>query len=128
MKNLVLALLILPLCLQLTSCSDDDNNDNNDDTTDPITVPPAPDLPQNITFESPSLYPEDFAYDSANQRFFAGSAYSGKIVTIDLEGTVTTFADSDDLIGTVGILFDEANNHLVAVSYTHLTLPTICSV
>jgi len=32
---------------------------------------------------------------------------------VDLEGNVTTFADSDDLIATVGLLFDEANNQVV---------------
>lgn len=106
MKNLIKALIFLPLCLQLTSCSDDDDN-NNDNNEIPVT------LPENITFESPSLYPEDFAYDSNNQRFFTGSAFTGNIVTVDLEGNVTTFADSEDLIATVGLLFDEANNQVV---------------
>lgn len=105
MKNLITGLLILPLCLQLTSCSDDDDNNNNESG---VTV-----LPQNITFESPSLYPEDFAYDSANERFFTGSAFTGNIVSVDLEGNVTTLVDSEDLIATVGLLFDEANNQVV---------------
>ena len=104
LKKLVSGLLLLPLCLQLTSCSNDD--DNGDDGIAVV-------LPENITFESQSLYPEDFAYDSNNNRFFTGSAYTGNIVSVDVEGNVTTFADSDDLIATVGLLFDEANNQVV---------------
>lgn len=103
MKKLVPVLFMLPLfLLLLTSCNEDD------DSSTPEVV-----LPSNITFESQSLYPEDFAYDADNDRFFAGSAFTGNIVTIDLEGNVTTFADSDDLISTVGLLFDEANNQVV---------------
>lgn len=108
MKKFVFALSLLPLFLQLTSCSDDDDSTPGTDPETPVTV-----LPDNITFESLSLYPEDFAYDSANERFFAGSAYTGDIVSIDLEGNVTTLTESEDLISTIGILFDEANNHVV---------------
>ena len=105
-KKLIYGLLFFPLCLQLTSCNNDDD-DNNDSANDSVV------LPENITFESQSLYPEDFAYDSNNDRFFTGSAYTGNIVTVDLEGNVTTFANSDDLIATVGLLFDETNNQVV---------------
>ncbi len=109
MKKIIRVLLFLPLCLQLTSCSDDDNSTNTGDDTGVTPVV----LPQNITFESPSLYPEDFAYDADNKRFFMGSVYTGNIVSVDLEGKVTVFAESDDLIATVGILFDKANNQVV---------------
>ena len=69
LKKIVTGLLFIPLCLQLTSCSDDD--DNNDPEISAVV------LPENITFESQSLYPEDFAYDANNNRFFTGSAYTG---------------------------------------------------
>ena len=104
MKKLNLKLILLAISfLSVVSCSDDD------DSVVPITV----ELPDNITFESQSLFPEDFAFDAAHERFFMGSAFTGDIITVDLEGNVTTFADSDDLIATVGLLFDEANNEVV---------------
>jgi len=74
------------------------------------------DLSHNISFESPSLYPEDFVYDELGKRFFVGSSYTGKIVTVDLEGNVTPFSNLPEAVTIVGMAFDNTNNHLLAIN------------
>jgi len=95
---------LLPFFFMLGSCSDDDADD--------VEVV----LPANLTFESLSLYPEDFAYDEANARFFTGSAFTGDIISVDWPGNVTTLVDSDDLVATLGILYDDTNNEVVVLN------------
>jgi len=95
--------LIGMLFISLVSC-------NEDDSDNPINVPVE--FPERISFDSPSLYPEDFVYDESNERFFVGSSYGGEIVTVDLEGNVTPFTALPELVTVVGMAFDNVNNQL----------------
>jgi len=90
--------------LFFASCGDDDDSE------------PMPELPAALEFERTSQYPEDFAYDEANERFFMGSVFTGDIISVDWEGNVSALTNDASLIATVGILFDAANNEVVALN------------
>ncbi len=100
MKKILHLFSALTLTLFLSACGDDDNDEEN------FTVP------TNITFQSNGLFPEDFSYSPSQRRFFAGSIRQGSVVAVALDGTVTPFIESDDLISVIGITLDDANNQL----------------
>jgi len=110
MKKASLNFIAIGIALfSLVSCNDDD-------PVTPDVIPPnlTPiELPQTISFDSPSLYPEDFVYDESNERFFVGSSYNGKIVSVDLEGNITAFSNLPELVTVVGMAFDDVNNQLI---------------
>lgn len=98
MKSLLLSLPVLAFFMP-SSCSFD-NSENN------------PPIADTISFYSEALFPEDFIYSETENAFFAGSLRKGKIVKIDIDGKVTTFADSDDLISTVGMALNPVSGEL----------------
>jgi len=106
-KSFYTIIIMLSITLFIASCSDDDDSGNEIDVIE---------LPANLSFESLSLYPEDFAYDAENGRFFTGSIFTGNIISVDWSGNVSTLVDSDELISTIGILFDEANNEVIVLN------------
>ncbi len=102
--NLKFIVIVMTL-LSFASCK----NDKSVITQTAIPI----ELPQTISFNSLSLYPEDFVYDKSNERFFVGSSYNGKIVPVNLEGNVTPFSNLPELVTVVGMAFDDKNNQLL---------------
>jgi len=70
-------------------------------------------LPDRINIIENSLYPEGIAFDEEKNVFYVSSVAKGKISKISIDGTVTTFANSPDLVSTLGIELDKANNRLL---------------
>ena len=71
--------------------------------------------------------PKKETFDETSQKEFLNGA------KIAYESIITDFSDNDNKITTSrpllnGQIYSQFNEALKAVSYTHLTLPTICSV
>ena len=104
MKNLynIQRLLIVLSLVFLLSCNDDDDSAS-------IFLP----LPETILVNEPQLYPEGIVYNKQQDKFYLGSLYKGKIVTVDKDGNLNDFAEDSSLISVVGMTIDETNNWLI---------------
>ncbi len=80
---------------------------DNDDTTAQINIP------DQINIVEQSLYPEGIAFDDEENVFYVSSVAKGKISKVSLDGDIETFADSPDLVSTLGMEIDHANNRLL---------------
>ena len=116
-KNTLKYVVALPVILALSACgSSDDNSDDPDttisqiDTTEIQTVAVTLDSAQEIP--APVGVPSD-ATGTAD-------------VSVDGSGVVTATLRVSNLTGTATMA--HIHRGIAAVSYTHLTLPTICSV
>lgn len=67
---------------------------------------------QNITFNSPALYPEGTAYSAKHHSFYVGSVHLGQIGKLDEKGNYTVFTNDDALVTSVGIQADDKRNVL----------------
>jgi sugar lactone lactonase YvrE len=88
------------------------------DATQESTVEPLM-LPDQLAFVSPDpgLLPEGIEWDAAQGRFLVGSLSQGTIYSItpndDGSTTVEPLIEDEELMSTVGIEIDEANNRLL---------------
>ncbi|HEX8529267.1 MAG TPA: hypothetical protein VF646_04570 [Cytophagales bacterium] len=77
----------------------------------------ARDIPDQINFTRPFLYPEGIAFDRRNDRFLVSSVSTGTIGAVAYDGTYAPFIQDLALTATVGLTIDEARRRvLVAVS------------
>lgn len=80
---------------------------------------------QNITFQSPELYPEGTAYNKKDKSIYVTSLRFGKIGKVSLDGKYTPFIDDKDVISAIGTLIDEKTNTIyVAVSDPGVSVKT----
>ncbi len=70
-------------------------------------------IPDQISIEENGLYPEGVAFDAEENVFYVSSIAKGKISKVTLEGNIETFADSPNLVTTLGMEIDKANNRLL---------------
>ncbi len=98
---------LLWLVLSFAGCGDDDNSV----TTEPSTAQAL--FPEIISIQEDGLYPEGIAYDSEENVFYVSSVAQGKISKVSPDGTVEIFADSAELVSTLGMELDKANNRLL---------------
>ncbi len=74
-------------------------------------------IPDQINFTRPLLYPEGIAFDRRNDRFLVSSVSTGTIGAVRYDGTYSPFIQDPALPATVGLTIDEARRRvLVAVS------------
>lgn len=73
-------------------------------------------LPEQVMAAHPNLHPEGIEWDAANGRFLVGSLTEGTIFTVADDGTVTPFIEDENLISSIGIHIDAANNRLLVAS------------
>ena len=90
--------LLVFITLSIFSCKKDDDQTR--------------DLPNLISLNETSLYPEGIVYSSTKQITYVGSYYKGKIITVDLEGNLTDFVIDSSLVAVVGMAINESNNRL----------------
>lgn len=74
------------------------------------------DLPKEIVFEQAGILPEGVEYDAEGERFLVGSLAQGTIFEVTDDGTIKPFIEDEDLVSTVGIEIDEANNRLLVTN------------
>lgn len=98
----IVKLMLASLLLVFVSCESDDNGGS-------VSV----EIPQQIVLNEASLYPEGIAFDDEEHVFYASSIAKGKISKVHLDGTIETFADSPELVSTLGMELDKANNRLL---------------
>ena len=96
----VVKFFVLCSILLLIACDTDDN-------TLQVVLPDQIDIVEN------SLYPEGIAYDSGEHIFYVSSVAKGKISTVTPDGRIETFADSPDLVSTLGMEIDQVGNRLL---------------
>ncbi len=95
------------LILSLAGCNNDDNTATNTSISGQISIPDV------ITIQEAGLYPEGIAYDSEENVFYVSSVAQGKISKVSPDGTIETFADSPELVSTLGMELDKTNNRLL---------------
>ena len=95
------------LVLSFAGC----NSDDNAATPDPIAEEPS--IPALISIQEAGLYPEGIAYDPEENVFYVSSVAQGRISKVSPDGSLETFADDPELISTLGMELDLANNRLL---------------
>jgi sugar lactone lactonase YvrE len=73
-------------------------------------------LPDSIRFSAPGIMPEGIEYYAAGGHFLVGSLSEGTIFAVYDEGTVEPFIEDEDLLSTVGIHIDTANERLLVAN------------
>ena len=73
-------------------------------------------LPDLIMAAHPGIHPEGIEWDAENERFLTGSLTEGTIFAVADDGTVTPFIEDENLLASVGIHIDAANNRLLVAS------------
>ena len=79
-------------------------------------MPAPPDPPETIVAERGGFIPEGVEYDTLNRRFLTGSLSEGSIFEIHDDGRVTAIVSDPDLVSSVGIEVDEANDRLLVAN------------
>lgn len=69
--------------------------------------------PQEVSFNSASLYPEGVAWDAGNKRFLVTSIHKGEIGAVKDNGRYTVFAKDPRLVSTVGISIDASRDRVL---------------
>ncbi len=100
MKKISFALTILFVSIFIVSCNNDDG------ATEQV-------IPDTYPLQETSLYPEGIVYSALTEKTYIGSYFKGKILTLDLDGTMNDFIIDETLVAVVGIAVDEANNRLL---------------
>jgi sugar lactone lactonase YvrE len=72
--------------------------------------------PDRIRVEHGEFIPEGIEYDEQGERFLLSSMAEGTVFAIVDDGTVTPFIEDADLIASIGLEIDEANNRLLVVN------------
>jgi hypothetical protein len=70
-------------------------------------------IPDQIAFTQPDLYPEGVAFDRFNDRFLVSSFGKGTIGAVSFNGEYTPFIQDPDLTSTLGLHIDEARKRIV---------------
>jgi hypothetical protein len=70
-------------------------------------------IPDEIQFTQPGLYPEGIAFDKFNNRFLVSSFGKGTIGAVSLNGNYTPFIEDHDLKSTLGLHIDEARKRII---------------
>lgn len=73
-------------------------------------------LPTEVIIEHPGLAPEGIEWDALNERFIVGSMTEGTVFTVNDDGKITPFIESDRFISTLGLEIDLANERLLVVN------------
>jgi sugar lactone lactonase YvrE len=71
-------------------------------------------IPDQISFTRPALYPEGIVFDQFNSRFLVSSLTTGTIGAVTYDGTYTPFIQDAALPSTVGLAIDEARKQVLA--------------
>lgn len=71
------------------------------------------DLPQQITIQEPSLFPEGIEYDTENERYLVSSLTKGTIGQVDDKGNYKAFIEDEDFVSTIGIDVDDFRKRLL---------------
>jgi hypothetical protein len=71
------------------------------------------DVPDEIRFTQPGLYPEGVAFDKFNNRFLVSSFGRGTIGAVSFDGNYTPLIEDPDLKSTLGLHIDEARKRIV---------------
>ncbi len=74
----------------------------------------AKEIPDQINFTRPGLYPEGIAFDRRNDRFLVSSVSTGTIGAVTYDGTYTPFIQDPALTATVGLTIDDARRRVLA--------------
>ena len=70
-------------------------------------------LPDSYPLQEISLYPEGIVYNDVTEKTYVGSYFKGKILTVDLFGTMSNFIIDESLVAVVGMAVDNKNNRLL---------------
>jgi len=73
-------------------------------------------LPDRIQVERQDFIPEGIEYDAKNGHFLLGSMVEGTVYAVADDGRLTPFIEDDDLIASIGLEIDEADNRLLVVN------------
>jgi len=81
-----------------------------------IVTPPSgtTDLAESVLINDSGFYPEGIVYVSSQKKFYVGSVFKGKIISVDLNGNEQLFAEDTSLVSILGLAVDETNNWLIA--------------
>ncbi|MDZ4770020.1 MAG: SMP-30/gluconolactonase/LRE family protein [Chloroflexota bacterium] len=78
-------------------------------------------LPAEVVIDVAGILPEGVEYHPTRSGFLFGSLSKGTIHHIDVDGTISVFAEADGLIATVGIHVDAPNNRLLVANSNGIT-------
>ena len=70
-------------------------------------------LPDEVVVEREGFFPEGIEWDSVRGRFLLSSIGEGTIFAVQDDGSVTPFIEDEDLMSTIGIHIDAANDRLL---------------
>lgn len=104
------------IILSTTSCQKEIQQNQttiaDEQATTMVTQTPV-NIPDQITFTQPWLYPEGIAFDKFNNRFLVSSFGRGTIGAVSFDGNYTPFIEDPDLKSTLGLHIDEARKRIV---------------
>lgn len=95
MKNSIITVSIITLLTLATGCNSSS----------------AQKLPSQISVNLPEFYPEGITY--YNNKFYLGSYYKGKIISVDFKGNVKEFTNDNTLVSVIGIHVDKERGELI---------------
>lgn len=98
----LMILLVLPAAAQ-----------NNTPEVTPEMMQP---LPAEIVIDVASILPEGVEYHPTLSGFLFGSLSEGTIHRVDVDGTISVFAEDEGLVSSVGIHVDAANSRLLVAN------------
>src|SRR5204863_7849892 len=73
-------------------------------------------LPDQINFTEPGLYPESVEFDKFNNRFLVSSVGAGTIGAVSYQGDYIPFIQDADLQSTTGLEIDDARKRLLVLN------------
>jgi sugar lactone lactonase YvrE len=118
MKNSKLtALIVLPMLIFfVTSCQKEVEKKQTPVSPEEATISTGSrtNIPDEIRFTQPGLYPEGVAFDKFNNRFLVSSFGRGTIGAVSFDGNYTPLIEDPDLKSTLGLHIDEARKRIVA--------------
>jgi sugar lactone lactonase YvrE len=76
----------------------------------------AQDLPDEILIDVPNVSPEGIEWDAVGERFLISSMSEGTVFAVSDDGELTPFIEDDDLVSSIGLEIDYANNRLLVVN------------
>ena len=113
-KSLYLLSKVIGSLLLFTDCQKEINQEQAVSEEQTVMAAQARvDIPDEISFTQPGLYPEGIAFDKFNSRFLVSSFGKGTIGTVSLNGNYTPFIEDNDLKSTLGLHIDEARKRII---------------
>lgn len=73
-------------------------------------------LPDLIEAENPGMHPEGIEWDGSHNQFLVGSLGLGTVFAVADDGTVTSFAESESLVSSIGIHIDHSTHRLLVAN------------